>query len=73
MSLHRAGIAQGAFLSSGIVGGGIRTQDLLVDTAEILRNKLGYIGYLHLKIMPGAERDQVERSMHARRPGIDQP
>lgn len=63
MSLHLAGIAQGAFLSSGIVGGGIRTQDLLVDTAEILRNKLGYRGYLHLKIMPGAERDQVERSM----------
>jgi len=63
ISLHQAGIAQGIFLSSGIAGKGVRTQDRLIDTAEILRHKLGYRGYLHLKIMPGAERDQVERSM----------
>jgi predicted DNA-binding helix-hairpin-helix protein len=63
MSLYRAGIAGGIFLSSGIVGGGIRTQDKLIDSAEILRHKLGYTGYLHLKIMPGAEKAQVERSM----------
>lgn len=64
MNLHRAGLAQGTFLSSGIVGGGRRTQDLLLDSAEILRNKMGFKGYLHLKIMPGAERDQVVRAMH---------
>jgi len=63
MNLHRAGVAQGIFLSSGIAGKGVRTQDRLIDAAEILRNKLGYRGYLHLKIMPGAERAQVERSM----------
>ena len=63
MAFHRAGIAGGIFLSSGLIRGGVRTQDLLIDTAEILRYKLGYQGYLHLKIMPGAERDQVERSM----------
>lgn len=63
MALHTAGIAQGAFLSSGIVGGGARTQELLLDSAEILRNKLGYRGYLHLKIMPAAQYAQVERAM----------
>ena len=63
MALHRAGLAQGIFLSSGIVGKGIRTQDQLIASAEILRYKLGYQGYLHLKIMPGAERAQVERCM----------
>jgi predicted DNA-binding helix-hairpin-helix protein len=63
MALHQAGITQGTFLSSGIVGGGVRTQDLLIDAADILRNKFNYRGYLHLKIMPGAERAQVERSM----------
>jgi len=51
------------FLSSGVAGGGIRTQDKLLDTAEILRHKLGFRGYIHLKIMPGAERAQVERAM----------
>ncbi len=63
MRLHHAGVAQGIFISSGIVVKGVRTQDRLIDTAEILRYKLEYRGYLHLKIMPGSERDQVERSM----------
>ena len=61
--LNQAGIAEGLFLSSGVIGGGIRTQDKIIDTAEILRLKLGYKGYLHLKIMPGAEKDQVLRAM----------
>jgi predicted DNA-binding helix-hairpin-helix protein len=61
--LTQKGIIEGAFLSSGIAGGGMRTQDKLLDTAEILRKKLGYQGYLHLKIMPGAEFDQVYRAM----------
>ncbi len=62
-SLVQGGIAEAVFLSSGIIGGGIRTQDKLLDTADILRSKLGFRGYLHLKIMPGAERGQVERAM----------
>jgi predicted DNA-binding helix-hairpin-helix protein len=63
IELNRRGIAEGTFLSSGIAGGGLRTQDKLLDTAEILRRKLGFRGYVHLKIMPGAERAQVERAM----------
>jgi predicted DNA-binding helix-hairpin-helix protein len=61
--LSNNGIAEGVFLSSGMVGGGVRTQDKLIDTAEIMRLKLGFRGYLHLKIMPGAEFSQVERAM----------
>jgi predicted DNA-binding helix-hairpin-helix protein len=63
MALHRTGIAEGLFLSSGIAGGGIRTQDQLIATAEILRQNYQYQGYIHLKLMPGADRDQVLRSM----------
>ena len=61
--IHEKGGAQGLFLSSGIIGGGVRTQDKLIDTAEILRRKLNYRGYLHLKLMPGSEREQVLRAM----------
>jgi len=43
----------------GIIGGGARAQDRMLDTAEVLRTRLGYRGYLHLKIMPGAEQDQL--------------
>ena len=61
--LSQKGITEGIFLSSGVAGGGIRTQDKLLDTADILRNKLGFQGYIHLKIMPGSEHAQVERAM----------
>lgn len=63
MALNHAGIAKGIFLSSGIAGGGIRTQDQILATAEVLRLKQNYSGYMHLKLMPGAERDQILRAM----------
>jgi predicted DNA-binding helix-hairpin-helix protein len=63
MNIHNAGIAHGIFISSGVFNGGIHTQDKLIETAEILRTKLGFQGYIHLKIMPGSERAQVLRSM----------
>ncbi len=63
MQLHRADLADGLFISSALTGGGVRTQDKLLDAAEILRHRLGFRGYIHLKIMPGAEKDQVLRAM----------
>jgi predicted DNA-binding helix-hairpin-helix protein len=63
MAYQRSGIAEGLFLSSGVVGSGLRTQDQIIKTAEIIREKFHYQGYLHLKIMPGSERSQVERTM----------
>lgn len=62
-NLHRAGAAEGIFLSSGIAGGGVRSQDKLLDTAEILRCKLEFRGYIHLKLIPGVEKEQVFRAM----------
>ncbi len=63
MDMHRAGVVNGLFLSSGIIKGGVTTQDKLLDTAVILRQKHGFRGFLHLKIMPGAEREQVRQAM----------
>ena len=63
MQLFYARAAEGIFLSSGIIHGGLTTQDKLIATAEILRHKYHYRGYIHLKIMPGAEKAQVERVM----------
>jgi predicted DNA-binding helix-hairpin-helix protein len=62
-ALHQAGTAEGLFLSSGIAGGGVRTQDRLLDTAAILRRRHAYRGYLHLKLMPGVEREQILQAM----------
>jgi predicted DNA-binding helix-hairpin-helix protein len=63
MKLNQAKAAEGIFLSSGIAAGGANTQNKILDTAEILRKRLGFRGYIHLKIMPGAEKGQVERAM----------
>lgn len=54
---------EGLFLSSGIIKGGVTTQDKILDAGEILRKKHRYRGYIHLKIMPGAEYDQLLRAM----------
>ena len=63
MSLYNRGFVEGIFLSSSIFQGAVKTQDLLLDTAAILRNRYHFNGYLHLKIMPGAKQDQVEQAM----------
>jgi len=63
MMLHQAGIVEGLFLSSGVAGGGVTTQDRLLAAAEILRQRYQFRGYLHLKVMPGSDQAQVERAM----------
>ncbi len=63
MQLVRRGLVQGIFLSGGIAGSGAKSQDRLIDTIEILRKRYRFQGYVHLKIMPGAEEAQIERAM----------
>ncbi len=53
----------GLFLSSAIRGGAVSTMDRLLATAEILRYRMQFRGYLHLKILPGARPNQVDRAM----------
>ncbi len=62
-TLQSARKVDGLFLSSGIIKGSVTTQDKIIDTADIIRNRQGYRGYIHLKIMPGVEYDQLHRSM----------
>ena len=61
--MARRGQVEGLFLSSGVAGGGVRTQDKIIASAEILRRKYNFRGYIHLKIMPGAEKEQIRRAM----------
>ncbi|MYI41842.1 MAG: hypothetical protein F4063_07965, partial [Chloroflexi bacterium] len=50
-TLQRAKQVDGLFLSSGIIKGSVTTQDKIIDTADIIRSKQRYRGYIHLKIM----------------------
>ena len=43
--------------------GVVSLQKAILDTAEIVRRRYHYKGYLHLKIMPGIEYEQLYRLM----------
>lgn len=60
MQVQSKGLARGLFLTSGVAGSALRTQQAMIDTVEILRHKHGFKGYVHLKILPGAPFDCVE-------------
>ena len=62
MELHNRLAVDGLFLSSGIAGDGTKTTQHMVETVEIIRRKHGFKGYVHLKVMPGASRELVERA-----------
>jgi predicted DNA-binding helix-hairpin-helix protein len=60
MEAHRKGLAQGLFLTSGVPGRAVRATDRMLATLELLRRREGFRGYVHVKLLPGAETSQVE-------------
>src|SRR3989442_8221031 len=60
MDAHRKGLADGLFLTSGVPGRGDRMTDRMLAAVELLRRREGFRGYVHLKLLPGAEPAQVE-------------
>ncbi len=61
--MHRARLIKGLFLSSGVVGKDDYSQGQIIATAEILRRKHEFDGYLHLKIMPTASDAAIEAAL----------
>jgi predicted DNA-binding helix-hairpin-helix protein len=62
MDVHRRGLAQGLFLTSGVPGRPTRATDRMLATLEILRGREGFGGYVHIKLLPGAEEAQIEQA-----------
>ena len=60
MELYRRRAVQGMFLSSAVAGDATRTEERMVNTVEILRKRYAFNGYIHLKILPGADFASVE-------------
>jgi predicted DNA-binding helix-hairpin-helix protein len=60
MDVNRKGLAQGLFLTSGVPGRATRATDRMLATLEVLRQREGFTGYIHVKLLPGAETAQVE-------------
>ncbi len=53
----------GLFLSSGVIGSADATMDRLNTTARLLRQRHGFTGYIHLKVIPGASRPAIEEAV----------
>lgn len=60
--MYRAGVVDGLFLSSGVIGT-TRTMDEMLATTELVRLKYGFRGYIHLKLLPGAEDAHIARAV----------
>lgn len=62
MNFYRRNYIEGLFLSSAILKDANHTMDLLVQVVEKLRLKEGFRGYIHLKAIPGASQELLERA-----------
>ena len=55
------GWCEGLFLTTGIPGRPVHVTDQLVATLELLRERHRFGGYIHVKLVPGADDAQIER------------
>ncbi len=60
--LVRRDLATGLFLSSAVCGSVASAMERMIAAVEIVRRRYQFGGYVHLKILPGAERAAVERA-----------
>ena len=61
MEFYRRNYIEGLFLSSGIIQDPTFTMELLYRTIWLLRNQYHFSGYVHVKAIPGADPELVER------------
>lgn len=55
------GWVSGLFLTTGIPSRPTQVMDNLITVLELLRDVHGYRGYIHVKVVPGAEEAQLDR------------
>ena len=60
MRLVRARLVEGIFISSGVCGTASDTMEKMIKSAEILRTRYRFGGYIHLKIIPGCDEHLID-------------
>ncbi len=61
MEFYRHNYIEGLFLSSGIVKSPTFTMELIYRAIWLLRNKYHFNGYIHVKAIPGADAELIQR------------
>jgi putative DNA modification/repair radical SAM protein len=62
VEFYKRNYIEGLFLSSGIIRSVDHTMELMTEVARSLREDHGYNGYIHLKAVPGASPELIERA-----------
>ena len=62
IEFYRRNYIEGLFLSSGVLQSPNYTMELLYQTLYLLRTKYHFEGYIHVKAIPGASPDLVEKT-----------
>lgn len=62
IEFYRRNYIEGLFLSSGVKESPDATMEELCRTVELLRNKYHFQGYIHLKAIPGASPELIEKA-----------
>ena len=61
MEFYRRNYIEGLFLSSGILQSPTHTMELMYEAIYLLRYKYGFMGYIHVKGIPGADETLIEK------------
>jgi putative DNA modification/repair radical SAM protein len=61
IELYRRNYLEGIFLSSAVQKSSDYTMGKMIQTAEILRHRFNYRGYIHLKALPHTSSNLIER------------
>ncbi|EYF01403.1 putative DNA modification/repair radical SAM protein [Chondromyces apiculatus] len=68
LDFYRRNYIEGLFLSSGVIRSADYTMEQMAEVARSLREDHGFRGYIHLKAVPGASPELIERAgLHADR------
>jgi putative DNA modification/repair radical SAM protein len=62
INFYKRNYIEGLFLSSGIIEDEDKTMALLINVVEILRFEYRFNGYVHLKLIPGASKELIEKA-----------
>lgn len=63
MGLYLRNYVEGLFLSSGVWKSASDTVEKMVESLNIIRNKYHFRGYIHVKILPGTDKDNITQIM----------
>ena len=60
IEFYRRNYIEGLFLSSAVAGSPDATMEAMYEVVRILRQEMGFFGYIHVKAIPGASPELVE-------------